>query len=534
MSAQKSNNKDLRFFNLISILSITLNVIMIALIIFFNFMIIEATKNNVKENRSIELSGLIAELNEKIEMSVMLAAYTGNVYWEKRHKDSASKIDNAVKELYTLSQDKPHIQAVQTMALEDDKFDALENKVLELVKQNKLNEAQKIIYDSQYLDKRDVYINYIQSYLRIIQKNTVDEYNESIRMAGYLSVFVLIAIIILFLSRLLTFRLFQSWQKSMMENLQIKSEYEAKLKKSYDILEKRVQDRTSELSNKNEQLTDTLKKLQEAQINLVQSEKMAMVGQLSSGIAHEINNPLSFIMSNIAVLQKRIMIITQLVELYQNLTNEIKESHVIALDNVCNKITTFKAENKIAAIFQDFNDIVNETNEGLIRIKNIVANMSSFSNVRDNEITPINLNTCINDAIEIVWNKLKYKNELHKNLADLPTINASSDQFKTIFMNLLLNASEAIKEKGEISIVSKVIGNNIIVTISDNGCGIAPENMSKLFTPFFTTKPVGIGTGMGLATSFGIIKRYGGDITAQSTLGKGTVVTLTIPIKNEN
>lgn len=267
-------------------------------------------------------------------------------------------------------------------------------------------------------------------------------------------------------------------------------EYTKEILAAKNLLEERVEQRTFELSAKNKQLAETLDNLNAMKDKLIQSEKMATLGQLSAGIAHEINNPLSFILSNMNTLEKRIA----------------------------------------NADYHDSKEIVSESVEGLLRIKKIVADLKTFSGTERENVQKNNINTCIESAISLIWNELKNKCVLNKKFSELPPILCSYAQIESVFINLLLNAGQSITENGEITIESFVNKENEIeVRISDNGHGISAENLKKLFTPFFTTKPVGTGTGLGLAVSYGIVKKYNGRITVESVVGKGTTFTVFLP-----
>jgi len=259
-------------------------------------------------------------------------------------------------------------------------------------------------------------------------------------------------------------------------------------------------------------------------------QRLTAVTQLAAGVAHEINNPLSYILSNISVLQKRLSIILQLQELYQALLGEIKNSQSSQFHNAAENVALFCAEKKIPMIIEDSNNLITESKDGLLRIKDIISNLRNFSSPDKKLIETVNINMIIESSLEIFANKFKEKCVVHKKLSDLPPIIASSKQLTILFTNLLSNAEESIVDKGEITISSFVTESHIVVKIKDNGCGISPENISKVFNPFFTTKPIGKNPGLGLSTVYGIAQLYGGSITIESDLGKGSTFTLSLPI----
>lgn len=272
-----------------------------------------------------------------------------------------------------------------------------------------------------------------------------------------------------------------------------------------------------EMTEKNQELLAIISKLRNVQQDLIQAEKMATIGQLSAGIAHEINNPLSYALSNIGVLQKRLPILLQLLDFYQN------PNHNLPLPEIINQIN-------VPSILADLLPLVVETKEGLIRIKDIVENLNQFTRTRKETNILIDLNTILESAIKIMHNKLKYKCNLQVNLGELPKILGNPTELSVAFINLLMNAEQSIKDKGNIIITSKVSYSDILISITDNGCGIAPENLTKIFTPFFSTRPIGTGIGLGLSTAYGIIKLHNGTIKVESKEGVGSTFTIYLPI----
>jgi len=257
-------------------------------------------------------------------------------------------------------------------------------------------------------------------------------------------------------------------------------------------LEKGIAIKTEDVVKKNKQLSDVLRHVNEMQAQLLQSEKMATVGQLAAGIAHEINNPLSYVVSNISTLEKRVLKL--------NINNDISE-------------------------------IFHETEEGLSRIQKIINSLKIFSSGGEDLSEKKNVNVCIESAVALSWNVLKNKCVLHKNFGNLPDIFCNAQQLEVIFMNLLINAAESITDSGEITVVSTVNDAEIQISVSDNGSGISPDHLPRIFEPFFTTKLVGQSSGLGLTVSYNIVKIHGGTITVDSTVGKGSTFIVHLPIQ---
>ena len=269
----------------------------------------------------------------------------------------------------------------------------------------------------------------------------------------------------------------------------------------------------------------TEKELNVTRRQLLQQDKMASIGLLASGIAHEINNPMGFITSNIATLRKywdRVVVYIQALE------DEILES---SSQERAAGITAKKEALKIDRIRNELPKIIQESSEGSGRIKNIVTDLKRFVRNDDNSrMEPADLNQCIRSVINIVTNEIKYVATLRLVLGEIPLVTCNQQQISQVLMNLLVNAAQAITEKGEITVGSRTGNGMVSITVSDTGCGIPDEEMLLIFKPFYTTKEAGKGTGLGLSISTDIITKHGGTIQVMSTVGVGTTFTITLPV----
>ena len=270
---------------------------------------------------------------------------------------------------------------------------------------------------------------------------------------------------------------------------------------------------------------------------IVQSEKMASVGILAAGVAHEINNPIAYINGNLSTIQKYCRRITKLHDHYERMETMIIEDNLDGANATLNIIRDFKNEKKIDFILGDINDLADESLDGTERVKNIVRDLQTFSRADQGEFKPVDINETINVTLNILANKLKYKADVKKDFEEIPEVHCFPQKISQVFMNLILNAAQAIKDKGIIKITTSYIEEGkrasdvfVEVKISDTGCGIKEKNITKLFDPFFTTKPVGEGTGLGLSIVYDIIKSHGGDIFVHSEEGKGTTFSIKIPV----
>ncbi|RDH81851.1 MAG: hybrid sensor histidine kinase/response regulator [endosymbiont of Seepiophila jonesi] len=292
-------------------------------------------------------------------------------------------------------------------------------------------------------------------------------------------------------------------------------------------LEYKVQQRTKQLQESNQRLEETFQQL-------LQSEKMASIGQLAAGVAHEINNPVGFIHSNLSTLSEYLDAIGTLLGNYKDLGQAVSETDTQKVQLLLEQINALRAEEDIDFILEDIPGLVADTREGTERVKSIVQGMKAFSRADDGEMAEADINAGIEATLKVVWNELKYKTEVHKSLGALPKTFCNLNQLNQAFTNLLVNAAHAIEEHGDIDIRTQQVGDEIIIEIADTGSGIESKHLQSLFDPFFTTKPVGQGTGLGLYLSYEIIQKHRGSIDVQSEVGKGTRFTIRLPIVSAN
>jgi PAS domain S-box-containing protein len=294
-----------------------------------------------------------------------------------------------------------------------------------------------------------------------------------------------------------------------------------------DISERKA--REAELAQGLAEMTALNRRIEDAQLQLLQSEKMASIGQLAAGVAHELNNPIGFVHSNLGTLE------TYLEDIF-----EISNACELAAATAVNpadfaRIDELKAEKDFEFLKTDIFQLMHESKDGLSRVKKIVQDLKDFSRVDDVEWQWADLHHCLDSTLNIVWNELKYKCTVNKHYAEaLPQINCLPSQLNQVFMNLLVNAAQAIPEKGEITIsTAQPDEDTVQISVRDTGSGIAAENLVRIFDPFFTTKPVGKGTGLGLSIAYGIVQRHKGRIKVRSTPGSGTTFIITLPVDSQ-
>ncbi len=275
-----------------------------------------------------------------------------------------------------------------------------------------------------------------------------------------------------------------------------------------------------------EELQRTVDRLASTQEQLLQSEKMASIGQLAAGVAHEINNPIGYVGSNLGTLQDYSTALLALVQKYHEA--------LFSEDPAARREELLQARQRldIDYIVGDLPNLLRESREGIERVTKIVQDLKDFSRVgRDQKMQPADLLQGLDSTLNIVWNDLKYKIRLEKHYGSLPPVECLASEINQVFLNLLLNAGQAIEQRGTIELASGCDDQEAWISITDSGCGIPPEALPHLFDPFFTTKPIGRGTGLGLAISYGIIAKHHGRIDVSSRVGQGSTFRVVLPIR---
>ncbi|MFZ1986543.1 MAG: ATP-binding protein [Desulfatitalea sp.] len=268
---------------------------------------------------------------------------------------------------------------------------------------------------------------------------------------------------------------------------------------------------------------------------LMQSLKMASIGQLAAGVAHEINNPTGFVSSNLKTLGDYQQGLKELIAEYQALKTAVKATAEQdgGVSGRIEKIEAMEAEMDLTYILDDLHALIAESREGTERIKRIVEDLKCFAHPGQDKVQETDINAGLASTLNIVNNELKYKATVIREFGDLPILSANPQQLNQVFANILVNAAQAIADQGEIRVRTQHAGDFVEIQISDTGCGIPPENLEKIFDPFFTTKAVGKGTGLGMNIAYNIIKKHRGDIAVRSRVGEGTTFTIRLPVGGE-
>ena len=295
--------------------------------------------------------------------------------------------------------------------------------------------------------------------------------------------------------------------------------------------EEALQKLLGELEAKNRQLEAAYAELTVSHKQILQQGKMASIGALAAGVAHEINNPMGFIISNLNSLRKYTTRLHEYLGVQSEAIEGLSQHGNGASEPVLAQVADARRSLKIDYILDDSESLLTESLQGADRVKRIVQDLKSFSRVDATEIVPTDINQIMDSTVNIVWNELKYKATLKKDYGDLPLVPANHGQLGQVFMNILVNAAQAIPEHGEIEVRTWAEGARIGIAISDTGCGIPDDQIGRLFEPFYTTKEVGKGTGLGLSIAYDIVKKHHGEIEVRSTVGKGTTFTVSLPME---
>ena len=302
----------------------------------------------------------------------------------------------------------------------------------------------------------------------------------------------------------------------------------------WDVTERKLAEQ--ELEHKNRLLEESvsserqaLGQLKKTQSHLVQSEKLASLGQMVAGVAHEINNPLAFVINNTAVLQRDLRAVTELLKMYQEADGCLKEQ----CPELMARIGELSEQVDMGYTLGNVQEMLNRSREGLKRIQQIVRDLRDFARLDESDLHEVDLNAGIQSTVNIILGHAKKKQvkiETHFDAA-LPPVTCQPAKINQVVMNLLSNAIDASKEAGRVVVRTAAVDGTARIEVEDEGSGIPPEVRERIFDPFFTTKPVGEGTGLGLSISYGIVNDHGGTIEVDSTPGKGSTFTVSLPIR---
>lgn len=293
--------------------------------------------------------------------------------------------------------------------------------------------------------------------------------------------------------------------------------------------EQMLEDKSRELYHQNRRLEESYEQLQQQQNALVQSEKLATLGTLTAGVAHEINNPLAYVISNVAAAKEYI-------EAYDQLVGFIQQHELAKLmpEELLREWEDLQDKLDLEFMQEDYPSVLSDTQEGLDRVRDIVHSLRSFSRVQEGEREPADLVEAMRSTLRLLHNELKSRVMLTLELNELPPVCCNLNEINQVFTNLIINAVHAMRDqpRAELKIHSEAKEGFALISVEDSGCGMTQDVMKEIFTPFYTTKPVGEGTGLGLSITWSIIQDHSGDIQVESEPGKGTRFLVKLPLAN--
>ncbi|OGQ98847.1 MAG: hypothetical protein A2521_11115 [Deltaproteobacteria bacterium RIFOXYD12_FULL_57_12] len=286
-----------------------------------------------------------------------------------------------------------------------------------------------------------------------------------------------------------------------------------------------------QLAHAYDQLHYYLQNIKDLEVQLVSNEKLASLGQLAAGVAHEINNPMAFVSSNLKSLAKYVVTIKDSFKNLSALTTALaQEADSTAIDSAIRELGTIVQNKKLSFMLGDMEDILIESTEGVQRVKSIIQNLRTISRLDEVALQVVNINECLERSLELAKDTIKDRCRVIREFGELPLLSCRPAELEQVFVNIIKNAAEASADNGEITIRTGTDRNHaIFVQISDTGTGISSDILHKIFDPFFTAKPIGQGTGLGLSVAFGIIKAHNGKIEVKSEPGRGSTFTVRIP-----
>jgi len=291
------------------------------------------------------------------------------------------------------------------------------------------------------------------------------------------------------------------------------------------VMSEELTERLAIMECERDELKALVQKLEEAHNQLLQSEKMASIGQLAAGVAHEINNPIGYVSSNLKSLGDYVGDLLKVIAAAEAAAPGMTEGDRAAFAAACKEVDLEYLRDDLVAMLA-------ESREGISRVRQIVQDLKDFSHADEGNFAWADLHHGIDSTLNIVANELKYRADVVKEYGELPQIECVLSQLNQVFMNLLVNAAQAMpaERRGRITIRTRQEGEHVVLEFSDDGSGIPAENLKRIFDPFFTTKPVGKGTGLGLSLSFGIIEKHHGTISVDSAPGVGTTFRIVLPL----
>ncbi len=533
------------------------------------------------------LDGLAQFIRYYDEVSTQSArnyAFTQDEKWQQRYRDVEPKLDRVINEAIEKGEEKDR-EFFSTVDQVNHTITEIEKKSIELVDNGKPQEAVKILESSKYWDQKRIFEQHLGDYVsrrgikydealtsstRAVElateraRNLIKTSEQLVLIFGIVAL-TLAVVVGLLISRSIYVPLLELKAAAveigmgkLNTQIEVKSNDEVgQLATSFKKMLYNLHKTTTSIDNLNQEITErkkaeesvrlacedlekTNQEMKEVQSQLVQSEKLASIGQLAAGVAHEMNTPVGFVASNFETLENYMEKILELFQMYSELLGKIETSEKAKLLDIADAINKTWSEMKIDFILEDLPTLFSDSKEGIGRITSIVQNLRDFSRVEQPENFEIyNINDGIRATLIVAQNEIKYHADVEMETSEVPQIICNTGQINQVLLNILMNAAQAIKseereEKGKIMIRTYATDDDVICEISDDGPGIEPDKLQNIFDPFFTTKPVGMGTGLGLSISYDIIViKHKGMLLVDNSVGKGTTFTIKLPISKK-
>jgi signal transduction histidine kinase len=481
------------------------------------------------ELRLQTLTGRVVHLDEVLTMSARMAAATGDLKWEARYRTFEPQLDSAINEAIALEPEAYNIASAAATDSANRALVQMENRAFAFVRGGEREKAKEILFSGEYEEQKTIYANGMKASNLAVELRTsavLLKQQQRIRIVGAVALVVLIALIIVW-ARIVTL---------IRRYLQSTALARCALTEANEGLEWRVKERTAELLAGKVSLEEEMRRRENVELALRQSQKLESVGRLASGIAHEINTPIQYVSDNIHFVQNAMKDLTSLVEQYRVIYQLVLEGKPF-LEAAARAA---EAENAVDLPFlcQDVPRALESSLEGLGRVSVIVRSMKNFAHPDQKEKNAVDLNAAILSTLTIASSEYKYVAEVVTDLAELPPVTCYGGDLNQAILNLIVNSAHAIADvvegtdvRGLITVRTRNLGDTVLISISDTGGGIKPEIRDHIFDPFFTTKEVGRGTGQGLAIARSVVvQKHGGELTFETVMGKGSTFFIRLPI----
>ena len=535
-------------------------------------------------NKAAYLDGLSKSIRYFHEVSTQSArnyAFTRDKKWKQNYKDVNPELHRIIEQAIEKGGEKDR-DFFSNICKVNHTLTEMESKSIEMVDNSRPGEAVKILESAEYWDQKRIFEKDLSDYLsrrgikydealsgstRAVDLATERAQNLIKTSTRLIFFFGVVAVILavgagLLISRSIYVPLFELKAASveigkgnLNTKIGVKSNDEVgQLACAFKSMLNDLKKTTTSIDNLNREVTERKKaeesvrrafedlekanqEMKEMQSQLVQNEKLASIGQLAAGVAHEMNTPVGFVASNFETLENYMTKIRELFQMYGDLLDKIETSDKALLLEKADDISKVRNRMKIDFILEDLSVLFNDSREGIDRVTSIVQNLRNFSRTDQSEkFEPYNINEGIRITLVVAQNEIKYDADVETELSEVPEIFCSTGQINQVLLNILVNAAQEIKyqersDKGKIKIRTYATDEDVVCEISDDGPGIEPDKLDKIFDPFFTTKPVGKGTGLGLSISYDIIaNKHKGVLLVDNAVDKGAKFTIKLPI----